>query len=419
MPMSKEDVKSIRPVLLREDEWAEWDSWEEFKGDWSSAGNDDWNENYGDCGDDEVIPIPLTQYVDAGGSASKWKPGEFNALAQRLAPAFAQEKAEGLVEGDNCVIMHVNDEQAAVFAVDWFPPVVDDPYEFGAISAASALAPLYAVGVKPITALNIMALPCKMGTAMVGEVMRGGSDKVIEAGAFVVGGHSVDDDTPKYGMAAFGIAPANRIVRNDSVAVGDVLFYTKPLGSGIMNEAYRTSVEFARDMRQVVESMLELNKGAADVMSAFNVHGAVCVSAQGLVGHLHALLETCGVSAELRWDEITLFDRAWQRCWEGHRPARTEETVAWARQFVDLNGFEPDVEWAARFELPEGVSLCEAEADARMALLCDPQTSGGMIVAIASDQADVFAQAFEASLGRMPSRIGEVTAGNPGHILVQ
>lgn len=417
--MSREDIESIRPVLLSEDEWAEWDSWEEFKGDWISAGNADWNEDYGDSCGDEVIPIPLTQYVDAGGSASKWKPGEFGAIAQRLVPAFAQENAKGLAEGDDCVVMRVNDEQAAVFAVDWFPPVVDDPYEFGAISAASALAPLYAVGVKPITALNIMALPCKMGTEMVGEVMRGGSDKVIEAGAFVVGGHSVDDDTPKYGMAAFGIAPADQIVRNDSVSTGDVLFYTKPLGSGVMNEAYRMSVEFARDMRQVVDSMLELNKATADVIAAFDVHGAICVGAQGLVGHLHALLETCGVSAVLRWDDITLFDRAWQRCWEGYRPARTAKTVAWAQQFVDLDDFEPDVEWAAQFELPEGTSAREAEADARMALLCDPQTSGGMIVAIPPDQADAFAQAFEAALNRPPARIGEVTAGNPGCILVR
>ena len=419
--MSTPDIESIRPVLLHEDEWADWEMWEEFKGGWKSTGNDDWNESYNDeCGDDEgeEIPIPLTQRVEVGGSASKWKPGEFDSIKQRLVPAFTQEKTKGMAEGEDCIVMHFNDEQAAVFAVDWFTPVVDDPYEFGAISAVSSLAPLYAAGVKPITALNIMALPCKMGVDTVGQVMRGGSDKVIEARAFVVGGHSVDDDTPKYGLAAFGIAPVDKILRNDAVVPGDVLFYTKRLGTGIMNEAYRTSIEFAHDMRQVVESMLELDKGAAEVMSAFDVHGAACIAAKGLVGHVHLLLETSGVSAVLHWDQLPLFDRVWQRCWERCRPARTKENVKWAKQFVDLGEFEVDESWASQFTLRKGQTASDADVDARMAILCDPQTSGGMVVAIPADQADAFAQAFEAALGRPPARIGEVVAGEPGAIRV-
>lgn len=419
--MPEIDIESIRPVLLREDEWADWDEWEEFKGGWKNAGNDDWNESFGDeCGDedDEEIPIPLTQRVNAGGTAAKWQPGEFDDITQHLAPAFSQETVKGMAEGDDCIVMHINDKQAAVFAMDWFPPVVDDPYEFGAISAASALAPLYAVGAKPITALNIMALPCKMGVDTVGEVMKGGSEKVLEAGAFVVGGHSIDDDTPKYGLATFGIAPVDQILRNDAVKPGDVLFYTKLLGTGIMNEAYRTSIEFARNMRQVVDTMLELNKGAAEVMREFDVHGAVCVGVQGLVGHLHTLLESCGVSAVLHWSQLPLFERVWQRCWEGCRPARTKENAKWARQFVDLGDFEVDEEWASQFKLRKGQTASDAEADARMAILCDPQTSGGMVVAIPGDKADAFAQVFEASLGRPPARIGEVVAGEPGTIRV-
>jgi len=419
--MPEIDIESIRPVLLREDEWADWDEWEEFKGGWKSTGNSDWNEDFGsDCGDeeDEEIPIPLTQRVDVGGSAAKWSPGEFDSIAQRLAPTFSQEAAKGMAEGEDCIVMHINDAQAAVFAVDWFPPVVDDPYEFGAISAVSALAPLYAAGVKPITALNVMALPCKMGVAMVGEVMRGGSEKVIEAGAFVVGGHSIDDDTPKYGLATFGIAPVDQIVRNDAVVPGDILFYTKLLGAGIMNESYRTSIEFARDMRQVVDSMLELDKNASEVMRKFGVHGAVCVGSEGLAGHLHKLLETCGASAVVQWDALPLFDRAWQRCCEGHRPARTAKNVAWARQFIELGDFEADSDWGSRYEVPKRMTVSEADADARLAILCDPQTSGGMIVAIPADQADAFAEAFEASLGRSPARIGDVVAGDAGAIRV-
>ena len=155
------------------------------------------------------------------------------------------------------------------------------------------------------------------------------------------------------------------------------------------------------------------------MMRPFDVHGAVCVGSRGLAGHLHELLETCGASAELEWDRLPLFDRVWQRCWEGCRPARTRKNVAWVKQFVELEGLEADAEWASRFELRKGQSALEAEADARMAVLCDPQTSGGMIVVIRNDQADAFEAAFEESIGRPPARIGVVASGEPGEIHVR
>ena len=399
-----DDENSILPELVPASAWGDDEDWGTW-GSWKASENAGWNdEEYGGCGgcDDDAPLPPLTSYVDAGGSSSKWKPDEYEDIFQKLAPTFSQEGSLGLIDGDDSVVMRVNDGQAIVFTVDWFTPVVDDYYQFGAISAASALSGLYAAGVKPITALNVMALPCKWGVEVVGDVVRGGSDKVIEAGAFVVGGHSIDDNIPKYGLAAFGLAPADKVIRNERVTVGDVLFYTKPLGSGIAAEAYRTERETQESMQEAVASMLELNKMAADAMAGLDVHGAVRVAEQGLAGHLHMLLETCGAAAELHWDGLQLLPRVWEHCLDGCVSARTAEAVAWARGFIDMP--------------PSGGD--SAEADARLTLVCDPQTSGGLVVALPADQADAFAAAFEKTAGRSPSRIGIVTEGQAGAIAI-
>ena len=388
------------PGLLDESDWDVVDAW--LEEGWGSRdfSDNEWNSDFGDddcCGEEEV-PIPLTQRTAIGGCAAKWRPGEFASITQGIAPAFSQEALQGFAEGDDCIIMHINDEQAAVFTLDWLPAIVDNPYEFGAISAAAALGKLYASGVKPITALNIMALPCKLGVDEVGDVMRGGSDKVIEAGAFVVGGHSIDDGDPKYGLAVFGIAPANQIIRNEHVVAGDVLLYTKPLGSGIMNEAFKSGLETEETLRPVIDSMMELNKAAAEAMSELRVHGAVCVSAFGLVGHLHALLESCGASATLDWEQIPLFDRVWLHCCNGVRPERTASTVEWAKQFVD-----------------QGAADDETYGN-RMAVLCDAQTSGGVLIAVHADEVEAYCAAFKDACGRAPARIGIVTEGSVGAI---
>ena len=175
----------LKPGLLDESEWDIVDAW--LTASWSNRDFDcgEWNEVEDDPDDEtemEEIPPTLTERTAIGGWAAKWRPDEFASIAKGIVPAFSQENAIGLADGDDCMIIHVNDKQAIVFSMDWFPPVVDDPYKFGAISAAGALSNLYAAGVKPITALNMMALPCKLGVEEVGSVMRGGSDKVIEAG---------------------------------------------------------------------------------------------------------------------------------------------------------------------------------------------------------------------------------------------
>ena len=287
-----------------------------------------------------------------------------------------------------------------MLTLDFFTPVVDDPYEFGAIAAANALSDVYAMGATPLTALNIVAFPVALGTELVAEVIRGGSDKVREAGAFVVGGHSIDDDEPKYGLSVFGTVHPDRIVRNAGVRDGDVVFYTKRLGTGILNSAFRAGFETDESMRPAIEGMMELNKAAADAFTGLDVHAATDVTGFGLAGHLHEMLAASGLAAVLDWDALPLYDRVWQYSCDYCRPGRSFSIVEWARAFVRRG------------------TLSASEFDNRMGVICDPQTSGGLLVALAPDQAGAYEEAFERLSGRRPYRVARALDGPAGMIFL-
>lgn len=257
------------------------------------------------------------------------------------------------------------------------------------------------MGATALTALNILAMPCSLGNDVVAEIMRGGSDKVREAGAFVVGGHSVDDKEPKYGLSVFGTIHPDKVIRNKGVCAGDKLYYTTGLGSGIMNSAYRAGLETEESMRPVIDSMMELNKLPAEAMIAAKAHAATDVTGFGLAGHLHEMLEPSGVAAKLYWDNLPLFDGVWEYSVSGCRPGRTFSIMDWARDFIRKG------------------TMDDATYDNRMGILCDPQTSGGLLVSIAPDQAEVFEREFEARMNRKPALIGEAMDGPAGMIFVR
>ncbi len=318
-----------------------------------------------------------------------------------IAPPPGADLLLGFDTSDDAAVYRLNDETAAVLTLDFFTPVVDDPYEFGAIAAANALSDVFAMGAVPLTALNILAFPCSLGTDVVGEVLRGGADKVAEAGAFVVGGHSIEDDEPKYGLSVFGTVHPDRIVRNAGARPGDALFYTKALGSGIMNSAFRAGFEDDEGMRPVVESMMELNKAGAEAMARADVHAATDVTGFGLAGHLHEMLDASGASADVFWDDLPLFESAYRYSCDFCRPAKTFGIIDWARSFVEQG------------------DLDDEEYDNRMGVLCDPQTSGGLLVAVAPEEADAFAAAFESAAGRAPALVGRVRDAPAGTIRIR
>ena len=306
----------------------------------------------------------------------------------------------GFETSDDCAVYKLRDDLAAVLTLDFFTPVVDDPYEFGAIAAANALSDVFAMGVKPLAALNILAFPVSLGAEVVAEVMRGGSDKVREAGAFIVGGHSIDDDEPKYGLAVFGTAHPDDIIRNGGAQAGDVLFYTKRLGMGIKNAAFTAQMEDDATMRPVIETMMELNKYAAEAFDGLDVHACTDVTGFGLAGHLHEMLASSDMAATINWEDLPLFDGVRHYAQIGCRPGRSYDVQEWAQAFVRKG------------------TLSDEEYDNRMGVLCDPQTSGGLLVALPVDQASAYERRFQELLDRPPVRIGQIVDGPSGFIFI-
>ena len=282
--------------------------------------------------------------------------------------------------------------------MDFFTPIVDDPYDFGRITAANALSDIYAMGGRPLTAMNLLAFPCSLGPDVVGEVVRGGAEKVAEAGAVIVGGHTIDDKEPKYGLSVMGVVDPARVVRNGGARPGDALFLTKPIGTGIVGTALKNGLETEESARAAIESMATLNRAACEAMLEVGVHAATDVTGFGLLGHLHEMAQASGCAAWLEAVSVPLFERVLHHVEQGSVPGRTADIVAWAEDFV---------RWES--ELP---------AETWLRVLCDPQTSGGLLMAVAADKADALAGALTAR-GVMTARVGGFSAGGAGSVSVR
>lgn len=292
----------------------------------------------------------------------------------------------------------LSDDAAAVLTVDFFTPIVDDPYEFGRIAAANALSDVFAMGAKPHVALNLLALDCALGAGVAGDILRGGADAVREAGAFVAGGHTIDDAEPKYGLAVFGTVHPDRIVRNAGAVPGDALYLTKPLGTGIMVAARACGLVDDAGLRPAIESMMELNAAGAHACLTAQVHAATDVTGFGLAGHAHEMLAASGCAAEIDFDALPLFEGVLDFAAAYCRPNRT---------FIIMDQAEGYIAQGA---------LDDEEYDNRLAVICDPQTSGGILAAVAPEQTADFEAAFREAAGRPAALIGRVMKGEAGTI---
>ena len=304
----------------------------------------------------------------------------------------------GYETSDDAAVWQINETTAAVLTVDFFTPIVDDPYDFGCIAAANALSDVFAMGAQPHVALNLLALDAKLGNDLAKQILQGGADKVHESGAVIVGGHTIDDPEPKYGLCVFGSADPAAIVKNQGAQVGDVLYLTKPIGTGIMSAALNISQITQDDMQSAVDSMKELNAAGAQAMKAAGAHAATDITGFGLAGHLHEMLKASNCSAELHFDQIPLFEGAWELNCAYCRPGKTFSIIDDLEDFIDQGSLDDDA------------------FDNRLGVLCDPQTSGGLLVALDPQYARLFEESFEDTTGRKPAHIGQVTEGNQGKI---
>ena len=301
---------------------------------------------------------------------------------------------------DDAAVYQLTPDRAIVATVDFFTPIVDDAYDFGRIAAANAFSDVYAMGATPLLALNLVGWPRDtLPYELLGEVLRGGSDIAREAGAFVLGGHSIDDPEPKYGMVAIGEVHPNRIVTLARARAGDALVLTKPIGTGVLTTALKRDLASAADLVTAVKSMTTLNAGAARAMRAAGdaVHAATDVTGFGLLGHLHNMLIASGVAAEIDAASVPLFPTAVELAERGAIPGGTKRNV---------EALSPHVRFDA--EIPESLRV----------LLCDAQTSGGLLIACDPDRVSTLLAALNREATPAGARIGRITPGIPGAITV-
>ena len=299
---------------------------------------------------------------------------------------------------DDAAVYQLTPDRALVATVDFFTPIVDDAYDFGRIAAANAFSDLYAMGATPLLALNLVGWPRdKLPYELLGDVLRGGADIAREAGAFVLGGHSVDDPEPKYGMVAIGEAHPDRIVTLARAKVGDALVLTKPIGTGVLTTALKRDLATAADLAPAVKSMATLNAGAARAMLAIKVDAATDVTGFGLLGHLHNMLNASGVAAELDASSVPLLPLAADLAERGAIPGGTKQN---------------------REAITPHVSFDPAVAEAIRVLLFDAQTSGGLLIAVPAERADALIAALRREGTPAAARIGRIVAGRPGAIAI-
>lgn len=268
---------------------------------------------------------------------------------------------------DDAGVYRLDDATALVTTLDFFPPLVDDPFTFGQIAAANSLSDMYAMGARPLTVLNIVGYPDKQLPAEpLGALLRGGAERVKAAGAVVAGGHSVRDAEVKFGLSVTGVVHPDRMFTNDGARAGDVLVLTKPIGSGVLTSAAKSNKIAESELAEAIEVMIDLNAGAAEAALEVGARGVTDITGFGLIGHAFELADASGVSIELMADRVPLL----------------AQTIDLARQNIVTRAHKSNLEHLGGRFATRGVD------ETLVAVLADAQTSGGLLIAVAEDRAD-------------------------------
>lgn len=329
--------------------------------------------------------VRLTQFTQKAGCASKFTPGYLDRVLSGFAPADADGFASGIESHDDAGYIAFGGG-LLLQSVDFFTPIVDDPYRFGQVAAANALSDIYAMGGEPLTALNLVAFPCELDPEVLREILAGGASKLEEAGARLLGGHSVQDDVPKYGVAVTGFVEPERIVRNRGARPGDALVLTKPLGLGILVTALKRELVGEEEIEEAVTAAVRLNRGARDAMGAVGPSAATDVTGYGLLGHAGEMLLGAGLGAVIHRGAVPVWDRAQELASDGCYAA----------------GLAANREHREADVVADGVSAEE------LLPLYDPQTSGGLLIAVGAARVEDLVVELEAR-GEVAAVVGEVT----------
>lgn len=325
-------------------------------------------------------------------------PGTLTEVLKTLPPFHSPNLLVGGETMDDAGVYQLNSEMALVQTVDFFTPMVDDPYTFGQVAAANSLSDVYAMGGRPLTAMNIITFPINcLDLGVLREIMAGGAEKIQEAGAVLVGGHTVEDDVPKYGLAVTGLVHPQEVWTNQGAKPGDVLVLTKPLGVGILTTAIKGGLITPEEERAVVQTMVTLNKAAVEAAQGLEVHACTDVTGFGLLGHAFEMVNGSEVGFTIDLTEVPVLEGARAYASMGIVPGGARRNLSY---------LEPHLLWQGE------VSPVDKD------LLCDPQTSGGLLLAMAEEEAAKFLAAL-AERGQRGAIIGTVSKENPGKISIR
>jgi selenide,water dikinase len=305
----------------------------------------------------------------------------------------------GFETSDDAAVYRLSPDTALISTVDYITPPVDDPYWFGQIAAANSLSDIYAMGGKPLVALNLVMFPSKqLDMGFLKEILHGGHDKVVEAGASLAGGHSVDDNEPKYGLAVTGVVHPERLLTNAGVKEEDALILTKPLGSGVLFNANRSKKLPWRELEQILPLLAALNKKSLEIAAQFDVHACTDVTGFAIMGHTLEMAKASDVEINLSYGELPLYPNALEMYQKGETTGSNADNRRLAEGFFKINA-----------------DLTSEQEE----LLFDPQTSGGLLLSVPSSQADDLMKELKAAGVDAASRVGEVvSSGNPSVTVV-
>jgi selenide,water dikinase len=341
--------------------------------------------------------VKLTRLAKRTGCAAKHPPGFLLPLLGLLPEVTDPNVLVGSSTADDAAVYKLTDDLALVLTTDFFTPVVDDPFDFGRVAAANSLSDVYAMGGKPLTALSIVGFPEALPASVLGEILRGASAVATEAGIAIVGGHTIKTEEPIFGLAVVGTVHPNRVRANAGAKTGDVLILTKPIGIGLITAAAKNEADTLNAMPEAVRVMATLNRTGAEVLDRFEVHALTDITGFGLLGHLRNMTAASNVAAEVWADQVPVIPASREYAKDGLAPGGTRANWRFLKDWVS---YAPDIPQEEQF------------------LLCDAQTSGGLLAAVPEAAAAAAVAALSKAGTLAATTVGRIVGPGDGKIRV-
>lgn len=338
----------------------------------------------------------LTSMVKSSGCAAKLNPADLEKTLKKLHPFSSENLIVGFETNDDALVYKVNDDLVMVSSLDFFPPMVDDPYTFGMIAAANSISDIYAMGATPSVAMNITCFPSCIPLDILKEILQGGIDKAKEAGVTIAGGHTIEDSTPKYGLSVTGFAHPNEILKNCSCSDGDLLVLTKPLGVGLINTAAKVDLATKASKKIAEESMMQLNKYAKECLAGLNIHSLTDITGFGLAGHSYEMAKSAQKTIEIYSSSLPIIPGAIELARQGIIPAGTYNNQNYLDGKYSYNGINQAI----------------------IDVIFDPQTSGGFLVSLPEKDAHTYLRRCE-EFTQYASIVGKVVPKKDKDIIIR